>query len=81
MRVPVLEHEAGNDPEEAAAIIITLVARNTKLLTVFGAAMASSEASKVPVVILKVAVYFLHVSIVIGGGAVYSGWRRPSGSG
>ena len=41
------------------------------MLTVFGAAVVSSEATKVPVVVLKVAVYVLDVSMVMGGAAVY----------
>ena len=41
------------------------------MFTVLGAAVASSETSKVPVVVLKVAVYCLVVSMVMGGAAVY----------
>ena len=48
-----------------------LLARNTKLFTVWGPPWRSSETSKVPVVVLTVAVYCLVVSMVMGGAEVY----------
>src|SRR5271166_2202389 len=47
-----------------------LLARNTKLLTVWGAAVWFRRTVKVPVVVRMVAVYFLVMLMVIGGGLV-----------
>src|SRR6185295_5150928 len=56
-----------------------LLARNTKLLTVFGAVLGSSSTVIFPHDVSMVAVYFLAASIVIGGASLKVGRLGLSG--